>query len=153
MLRKFEKLLFKQGEEVSHIIELNCISLKFMSGIIDINPVLDLLDDVDEDTYYIYFLHDILLAYAIISKNREQAQAELHILKGLDVPLLKEERYILNVRNKIQKNILNDLENTRLTPYRYHRLISDECVHIQDPSCYFWGRGFLLSDLQYLSFN
>ena len=153
MLSKFENLLFKQGEEVSHIIELNCISLKFMSGNIDINPVLDLLDDVDDDMYYVYFLHDILFAYAIFSKNREQAQAELHILKGLDVPLLKEQRYILNVRNRIQKNILIDLENIRLTPYRYHRLISEECVHTQDSSCYFWGRGFLLSDLQYLSFN
>ena len=153
MLDKFEKLLFKQGEEVSHVIELNCLSLKYISGNIDINLVLNLLDDVGEDAYYAYFLHDILLADAIISKNQEEAQAELHVLKELDVPLLKEERYILNERNKIQKSILIDFEAVELTPYHYHRLISDGCSKIQDPSCYFWGRGFLLSDLQYLSFN
>lgn len=153
MLNKFEKLLLKQEEEISHVIELNCVSLKFMSGNIDINQILDLLDDVDEDTYYTYFLHDILLASAIISKNQDQAKDELHILKKLDVPLLKEERYIFSVRNNIQKSIIKDLENINLTPYLYHKLISNGCAHIQDSSCYFWGRGFLLSDLQYLTFN
>ena len=48
MLKKFEKLLLKQEEEISHVIELNCISLKFMSGNIDINQILDLLDDVED---------------------------------------------------------------------------------------------------------
>lgn len=153
MVNKFEDLLSKQGEEISHVVDLNCLSLKYMAGTIDIMSIFDLLDESSEDAYYSYFLHDLLLAHFIISKDQERAKEELRILNHIDVPLLKGERYLLKVRNKIQRSIIEKIETIDLNPYRYHQTIARGCVHVQDPSCYFWGRGFLLSDLQYLSFN
>lgn len=106
----------------------------------------------DADEYYQYFLHDLLFAHALLQNNTVIAGKELDILKSLDVPLLREYKQIFRKRQNEQENLLHAPFKLNGDPMMYHTAITTACTHIQDPSCQFYGRGFLLSDLQFLSF-
>ena len=107
---------------------------------------------VEIDEYYQYFLHDLNFADFLLQGNIKAAQKELEILKSLDVPLLRNYQQIFLKRRAEQELLLNNPKYLNNDPMKYHEIIMKACSHIQDSSCKFFGRGFLLSDLQFLSF-
>ena len=109
-----------------------------------------MLPDLDE--FYQYYLYDLNYAYALLKGDVTSAKGFLAKLKSLDVPLLCHYRVILQKRQLVQEELLNNIAELIDDPFKYHNIIQTECSHIQDGSCYFWARGFLLSDLQFLSF-
>lgn len=150
----FSEIMENQEDEVSHVILFNYLALSLLYGSKTIEKDLEKasreLSDIDD--YYQYFLHDLLFAHALLQNNTITAKKELCILKKLDVPLLREYRQIFNKRQNEQENLLNAPWKLKGDSMMYHICISTACAHIQDPSCQFYGRGFLLSDLQFLSF-
>ena len=150
----FYKLLEYQYDEVSHVVLFNYIGLSMLcqtneweSALSNANRLLPLLDE-----YYQYFLHDLNFANALLKENTSNAKKHLEILKKLDAPLLRHYRVILQKRQLVQEDLLYKRKIFNRNPFEYHCIISKECNHVQDVSSYFWGRGFLLSDLQFLSF-
>lgn len=143
-----------QTDEVSHVILLNYLGLSALCGsstwISELDEVKRHLTEIDE--YYQYFLHDLNFFSALLQNRLDIAQEELAILKTLNVPLLSEYKRILYVRLCEQEHILTSPQIINGSAVEYHKIIADACSHVQDPSCRFWGRGFLLSDLQFLSF-
>ena len=150
----FSKIMDQQAGEVSYVILFNYLGLSLLYGSQSVEGELRIAtrELADTDEYYQYFLHDLLFAHALLQNNITVAQKELCILKALDVPLLHEYRQIFRKRQNEQEDLLNAPWKVNGDPVKYHAAISSACTHIQDPSCQFFGRGFLLSDLQFLSF-
>lgn len=150
----FSKILLNQKNEVSHVVLFNYLGLSILCGSKSVEKELEEANEnlSDIDGYYQYFLHDLLFANALLNGNIEVAEQELNILLELDVPLLREYQKIFRTRQLKQKKLLEKSQNIKVDPLNYHISILTACAHIQDPSCHFYGRGFLLSDLQFLSF-
>ncbi len=147
------KLLDYQSNEVSYVVLLNYISLSIMCNENNWSYMLDNaynnLFEIDE--YYQYYLHDLMLATHLLNNRIASAQKELSIIDKLNIPLLKYYRPILKVRKTIQQKIIVGEININGNAVLYNNLFSEACSKIQDSSCNFFGRGFLLSDLQFLS--
>lgn len=150
-LKKVEK---EQGDETSYVIFFNRLGLSALCGLDSWHDELSAAYSkfTDADPYYQFFLHDLAFAKALLSNDLPKAQNEMDQLRRLNVPLLKGYRSILEKRRTQQEAFLNEPEMVVDSPFEYHKLIAKACFHTQDPSSYFWGRGFLLSDLQFLSF-
>ena len=148
------KIMDKQADEVSYVVLFNYLGLSMLCGTKNIEK--ELIDVSKElyniDGYYQYFLHDLLFAYALLRGDITEAAKQLNVLKSLNVPLLYEYKKIFIKRQNAQENLLCTPVRYNGDPLKYHIDISAACTHVQDTSCYFWGRGFLLSDLQFLSF-
>lgn len=150
----FSRIMDNQQDEVSHVIRFNYLGLAMFcdlptwhSELANANLQLS-----ETDEYYQYFLHDLNYANALLHNDCVTARTELDILKKLDVPLLREYKTIFFKRQCEQELLLENSKQLCGDPWKYHDKISNACAHIQDPSCQFYGRGFLLSDLQFLSF-
>lgn len=109
-----------------------------------------LLPDIDE--FYQYYLYDLNYANALLKGDITSAKNALNRLNLLDAPLLHHYHAILKKRQLVQEELLTSQIVINNDPFEYHSVIQTTCNHVQDNSCYFWGRGFLLSDLQFLSF-
>lgn len=142
------------GDEVSHVMSFNYLGLSILCDTCtwqaELSEANMLMYEMDE--YYQYFLHDLNLASAVLQGNKDVARLELELLKKLDVPLLSSYKRILAHRRSVQERILNDSTCAVGSPFEYHKVIATACSRIQDKTCSFFGRGFLLSDLQFLSF-
>lgn len=153
-VKAFSKIINRQEDEVSHVIFFNYLGLSILCGTTtwpeELAEANRQLAEVDE--YYQYFLHDLNFASSLLQGDSVTAQKELTILKSLDVPLLRDYQQIFFKRRYEQESLLNTPTSLDGDPVKYHEFISTACSHIQDPSCRFFGRGFLLSDLQFLSF-
>lgn len=153
--KEFLSIMKDQKDEVSHVIYLNYLSLLMLSGSERIHAEMTkaFIELTEIDEYYQYYLHDLKFAYEVIyNQNYKNAKEELILLVNLDVPLLHEYRKIFLKRQSVQKKIIEKELCIEKDPVRYHYILLNECSHIQDISCRFYGRGFLLSDLQFLSF-
>ena len=150
----FSKIVNRQENEVSHVILFNYLGLLILCGSKNWPEELAKanIQLVEIDEYYQYFLHDLNFAGSLLQGNIKAAQKELEILKGLDVPLLRNYQQIFLKRRSEQELILNTPKCLNNDPMKYHEIILKACSHVQDSSCQFFGRGFLLSDLQFLSF-
>lgn len=150
----FSNIIGHQHDEVSHVILFNYIGLSILcqssTWEMELIQANKLLPELDE--FYQYYLYDLNFAKALLEGNVTEAKKNLEILKTIDAPLLRHYRQILQKRQLVQQNLISNKALINCNPLEYHRVIHDECDHIQDDSCYFWGRGFLLSDLQFLSF-
>lgn len=150
----FSNIIGHQHDEVSHVILFNHIGLSILcqssTWEMELNKANRLLPELDE--FYQYFLYDLNYAKALLEGNSAEAKRNLEILKSIDAPLLHHYRQIIQKRQLVQENLISNQALINYNPFEYHRVIHSECSHIQDDSCYFWGRGFLLSDLQFLSF-
>lgn len=150
----FSNIIEHQLDEVSHVILFNYIGLSALCQTstweLDLASANRLLPDLDE--FYQYYLHDLNYANALLKGDVINAKKTLDILRSLDAPLLHHYRPILQKRQLVQEDLLTNNTMVNGDPFEYHRIIHAACNHIQDDSCYFWGRGFLLSDLQFLSF-
>lgn len=149
-----KQIINHQQDEVSHVIFLNYLGLSILYGSeswpLELEKANQKLMDADE--YYQYYLHDLNFASALLQYDLIKAQNELDILRKLDPPLLCEYKTIFLTRRYAQEELLSCPEIKSIDPVSYHKFVSKKCSHIQDPSCGFFGRGFLLSDLQFLSF-
>lgn len=150
----FSNIIEHQHDEVSHVILFNYIGLSILAQAstweMDLAHANSLIPSLDE--FYQYYLHDLNFANALLKGDVTNAKKTLDILKSLDAPLLHHYRPILQKRLLVQENLLITNAMINCDPFEYHRIIHTACDHVQDDSCYFWGRGFLLSDLQFLSF-
>ena len=143
-----------QDDEISHVVFLNYLGLSILcerrdwqSELVEANKRL-----AQTDAYYRYFLHDLNFARDLLQEDYAHARNEMDILTSIDVPLLRDYNQIFIQRRRKQQHLLETQEQLNGSPMKYHRSIVAACSHVQDPSCRFWGRGFLLSDLQFLSF-
>lgn len=147
-------LLDCQYDEVSHVVLLNYISFSILCNknnwLQELKQAYNTLFEIDN--YYQYYLHDLMLAAYLLNNETENAKQEILFLEQLDVPLLKHYRPILKVRRNTQEKLIENCEMIKENPVAYNTCMFKACNHIQDPSCKFFGRGFLLSDLQFLSF-
>ena len=148
------QVMSTQNDEVSNVVLFNYLGLSALSG------SSAWLSELEEATHYLiemdkysqYFLHDLIF-FSLLSQNKlDAARDELSLLKSLDVPLLNLYKSILYERIRAQEQLLTSPGKMNSSAVDYHRIIAKACSHIQDPSCRFWGRGFLLSDHQFLSF-
>lgn len=150
----FSKIIGHQYDEISHVVLFNYIGLSMLCQTnkweLELSNANRLLPDLDE--FYQYYLHDLNYANALLKGDVASAKEALEKLKLLDVPLLRHYRIILQKRRLIQEDLLNTQTKFNGSSFEYHSVIHTACSHLQDDSCYFWGRGFLLSDLQFLSF-
>lgn len=150
----FSNIIGHQYDEVSHVVLFNYIGLSVLCQTnnceLDLANANKLLPNLDE--FYQYYLHDLNYSNALLKGNLTNAKKSLEKLKILDAPLLRHYRTILQKRQLIQEELLNSQSMINGDPFKYHRIIQAKCKHLQDDSYYFWGRGFLLSDLQFLSF-
>lgn len=153
-LKALLKISSLQKDEVSHVIYLNYLGLSILCNVKGWDEELKQAKQkmADADVFYQYYIHDLLYASALLRGNLSVAKEELGILKKMDVPLLYPYNTIFDKRRQIQENLLESPDQLAGDAVKYHRLFIEKCAHIQDVSCYFYGRGFLLSDLQFLSF-
>lgn len=150
----FSKVIDCQHDEVSHVALFNYIGLSMLCQTNtcekELSDANNLLPNLDE--FYQYYLYDLNYARALLNGEPKEAKNWLGKLKSLDVPLLRHYKTILQKRQSTQENLLINVNTIIRDPFEYHNIVQTTCNHIQDNSCYFWGRGFLLSDLQFLSF-
>lgn len=153
-VKLFSKIMGHQHDEVSHVILFNYIGMSMLCQTntweLELSKANKILPELDE--FYQYYLHDLNYASFLLKGDVINAKKSLDTLKSLDAPLLRNYRPIIQKRQLEQENILAVPEIIMSDPFEYHRMIHAACNHVQDDSCYFWGRGFLLSDLQFLSF-
>ncbi len=153
-IRAFSKISAFQKDEVSHVIYLNHLGLSILCDVKGWDEELKQAKQRMEeaDVFYQYYIHDLVYAGALLRGDIDVAKEELTILKKLEVPLLFPYKAIFDKRRQIQENLLETPDELDGDAVKYHRLLIEKCAHIQDASCHFYGRGFLLSDLQFLSF-
>lgn len=153
-VNQFSKIIGHQCDEVSHVVLFNYIGLSMLCQTdtweLELSNANRLLPDLDE--FYQYYLHDLNYANALLKGDVTNAKKAIDKLKLLDAPLLRHYRIILQKRRFVQEELLTLQTRFNGDPFEYHSIIQTACRHVQDDSCYFWGRGFLLSDLQFLSF-
>ena len=150
----FFKLLGRNEDEVSHVILLNYLSLSALSSSNGYTDELEKANHllIQTDEFYQFYLHDLNFASSLTKGDLKKAEKELAVLNNLDVPLLHPYEPIFRARRQIQTELLNDSQSVIGKPQVYDDLIKRACKHIQDSCNVFYGRGFLLSDLQFLSF-
>lgn len=151
---KLADIVDRQDDEISRVVLFNCIGLSILGSVEGWDEKLQLANQLmpSLDVYYQYYLHDLNFAVALLRGDAGNAKEELEQLKLLDVPLMYMYEQIFFQRRRIQESLLCDWNGAPLSAIDYHQIMAAGCRHIQDPSCHFWGRGFLLSDLQFLSF-
>lgn len=149
---KLKELRVQQGYEVSHVIDYNLLSMYKLCNMEE--QFTDLLQNFETeyknlDVFYKYYYHNICCASNILSKTYDKAALHLGKLENLNVVLLSSFSRILNKRNKILGQLISERFNGDNYCFNYEFVRRG--IHVQDPSASFWGRGFLLSDLQFLS--
>ena len=148
------KILNHQDDEISHVTLLNYLGLSMLCNENNWEKELEkanrCLTEISE--YYQYYLHDLNYAAAMLHGDTAAAKHEFDILNSIEVPLLRHYRPIFQKKRLTQESILNNPNSICGCAFKYHQTIADACTHVQDSSCHFYGRGFLLSDLQFLSF-
>lgn len=149
----FAHIKIAQKDEVSYVVLLNYISLSLLSGEKECLRILNELSmQIDEfDEYYQYYIRDLNFASAILQGNKAIAESELSLLETIQVPLLRSYHTIFQKRRLAQRQLINDIQTIKGDALIYQKILSRACTHIQDSSCHFYGRGFLLSDLQFLA--
>lgn len=153
-LTTYKALLSKPAKEVSYVIYLNWLGLSMLCDENIWEEELVKAEEyfVDTDLFYEYYFRDLKFAGYLLRQNIDAAKTELEILNKINVPLLQPYNVIFQKRRQIQANLLEEPLSVGGNPIKYHKIIKEGCCHIQDISCNFYGRGFLLSDIQFLSF-
>lgn len=153
-LTAYETLLSKPINEVSHVVYLNWLGLSMLCDTNDWETELKKAFEyfTDTDLFYEYYFRDLQFAAYLLQQNIKAAKTELDILNQIHVPLLLPYKAIFQKRRQIQRDMLENPSLCDGNAIKYHKIMKQECCHIQDSSCFFYGRGFLLSDLQFLSF-
>lgn len=144
----------KPMSEVSYVVYLNWLGLSMLCDTnhweYELQKATSFLGETD--LFYEYYFRDLKFAGYLLRENISAAKTELNILNQIKVPLLQPYKTIFQKRRQIQAYLLENPSLIDGKPINYHKIMKHECCHIQDSACDFYGRGFLLSDLQFLSF-
>jgi len=153
-LAAYKTLLSKPAKEVSYVIYLNWLGLSMLCNENSWEYELLRAEEYfsDTDLFYEYYFRDLKFAGYLMQHNISAAKTELEILNQIRVPLLQPYNAIFQRRRQIQAKLLENPSSIEGNSIKYHKKIKDGCCHIQGLSSVFYGRGFLLSDLQFLSF-
>ena len=153
-LINFKEHLSKPLKEVSHVAYLNWLGLSILCNQNSWECELMKANEYfsDTDLFYEYYYRDLKFAGYLLQQNICAAKEELDILNEISVPLLRPYKAIFQKRRHIQTQLLENPSVIDGSAIKYHNIMKQGCFHIQDASCAFYGRGFLLSDLQFLSF-
>lgn len=149
---QLELLKNRQGDEVSHVIEFNLLSMLMLIGNRDrASSMLKKLKREYKylDPFYKYYYHNAWFSWNLLDGNFTEAENHLDTLEELEVVLLSGYNKILHRRNQILHQLVEEQFEGDAFSYNYEFVKKN--IHVQDPSASFWGRGFLLSDLQFLS--
>lgn len=141
-----------QGYEVSHVIKFNILSmLMLLNRKEKTNLVLEQINNeyYNLDEFYKYYYHNAACMKNILEQNFDDALTHLEKLKALNVILFNGIGITLNHRNQIIHQLIN--EKFSGNSYELNYEFVRRGFHVQEPSASFWGRAYLLSDLQYLS--
>lgn len=149
----FAEIMNHQQAECSMVILFNYLGLSALADLGSWEEDLRLANQqlTVQNAYYMYFLQDLNFAYGLLKRDLDEAQKAFTQLTKIKVPLFRNYPKIFLRRRQEQERLLNSPGTEIGSAYKYHELITNACMHVQDPSCHFWGRGFLLSDLQFLS--
>lgn len=142
----------QQGVEISHVIEFNIISMYLIGG--QIEKAENLCKKFEYqynqlDPFYRYYYHNACFALCLLNRLHLQASEHLEKLENLDVILLHSFSRILEERNKILHHLID--EPFIGDSFDLNYVILKNGFRVQDTSASFWGRMFLLADLQFLS--
>lgn len=152
-IKELEWITNQQGFEITHVIEFNYLSMLLLTDNRDIAyKIIQKLkkEYKDLDPYYQYYYQNACIAYYLLEGKYGEAVNHLNIIEEMIVPLLSGYTQILNRRRCILFELVE--ENFKGSGFDYNYEIVKRGIHTQDVSASFWGRGLLLSDLQYLSF-
>lgn len=149
---RFNALKTNQKDEVSYVVELNYLAVSLLLSKESFLKQLEeiKLDIHSMDNYYLYFLYNLEFAFNLVNQNLDDAKKIHDKIEKLSIPLLDPFEFILRKRIKIQKKLLNSEFNGDILDYQFYFL--KESKKTQDPSYYFYMKGVLYSDLQFLSF-
>ncbi len=136
--------------ETSYVIDFNLVSFYLLTNdFVNSKILIDKLNNLirPEDKFYNYYLVNMELAYNYFIENKELALELLEKIKLMDMPLIFNFKKISEYRNVLLYDIIN---SKNLSPYEFNYFYLKSQKRI-DNSWYFYGRGLLLSDLQFLS--
>lgn len=141
------------NNEVSHVVTLNKISfLLLTSQFILAEEMIKILSSKvrSDDLYYNYYLSNMKVAYHYFINERSIAIEILKQMTLIKIPLMQNNQLVFDKRIEVLKEIINSETQIKLTPFEYnYRFISK--LKVENQSWFFFGRGLLLSDLQFLS--
>ncbi len=142
----------QQGVEKSHVIEFNIISMYLIEG--QIEKAVNLCKKFEYqykylDPFYRYYYHNACFALCLLTRLHSRAYEHLEKLEKSDVILLHGFSKILEERNKILHLLID--EPFIGDSFDLNYAILKKGFRVQDTSASFWGRVFLLADLQFLS--
>ena len=153
--RQLNVLRDQQSNEVSHVIEFNLFSMLMLSGDQGDHSEASAIINHFEieyrqlDNFYKYYYHNACCANSIIFGEFNKALFHLKYLEDLNVVLLSGFSKILKKRNQHLRQLIMDRYEGDAFSFNYEFIRRG--IRVQDPSATFWGRGLLLSDLQFLS--
>jgi hypothetical protein len=149
---ELEQLISKQGYEVSHVIEFNLLGMYMLCGKNEKANELFLRFEMQYkklDIFYKYYFHSAGCTRNILDGRFEEAYIHLESMDRLHVVLLANFTKILDKRSQILGQLISERYSGDAFDLNYELI--KKGIKVQDPSASFWGRGFLLSDLQFLS--
>lgn len=141
-----------QGYEVSHVIECNLFSMLMLAGNkTAAKAIVKRLETEYKhlDAYYRYYFHNAKLVTDILEGQYEDAANHLNQLEGQEVILLLGFSKVLNKRNQLLAQLIREKYSGDAFELNYE--FAKRGFRVQDASTSYWGRGLLLSDLQFLS--
>lgn len=150
-LEELESITGSENGEISHVISLNRISFLLLLSEFDRANLLiqNLLSNIrNEDLFYNYYLNNMRIAYYCLTGNKEAALDTLDLIKNVFVPLIMHSKKIFQHRYDVIEEMICQEHTPTPFEFNYHYLTKNQ---VADTSWYFWGRGLLLSDLQFLS--
>lgn len=147
----FLKLLENQKDEKSYVVILNLLSLSLLLLKDNFFEILTNLEEElkDTDSFYKFYFLNLKFTYTILNQDFNEANLILNNISLLDVPLLEPFEPIIKQRIKIQRKLIREEFTGDI--YEYCNFFNENMVKVQDNSCYFYLRGLLFSDLQFLS--
>lgn len=150
---RLQQIVGQQGYEVTHVIEFNLLSMLLL--IDDRDNAYRMIQEFEKeysnlDAYYKYYYHNACISYSLLEGKYDEAANQLNIIEKFNVPLLSSYTKIFNRKNYILHEFIEEKFEGNGFDYNYEFIRRD--MHRQDISASFWGRGLLLSDLQFLSF-
>ncbi|MGX8851485.1 hypothetical protein [Amedibacillus sp. YH-ame10] len=145
------ELITSKKDEVSFVVELNRLALSMILQKDTVeNDMQNLYFDIREtDAYYMFYMLNLKFAYAIVN-GLSEAEKIFSKMSNISIPLLAPFETIMQQRLKLQNRMLT--EGFKGNMLDYHFFFRKNSKTIQDESYYFYMKGLLFSDLQFLSF-
>ena len=152
-IAELKNLIKTQGEETSYVIKFNLLSMFMLCN--KTEQIDEMLLKFEQnynnlDVFYQYYFQSACCSKNILIGKYSKASYHLEILKNLYVPLLATSFKIFDRRNQVLQELITEQFSGDAFNFNYE-FIKRGMKKYDAPSS-FWGRGFLLSDLQFLSF-